>query len=101
VKTRILLGALVAGLAVLLALQLRRSSPARHVEGLSYAVACLNCKTNYTMTTSEMNAMIARGDVVSPPEEVRRFKCRGCGELQATLDLSGYLDLIKQKEAAP
>lgn len=100
-KARVLLGASLAGLAVLLALRLWSASPARHVKDLPYRVLCMNCKTNYTMTTSEMNGMIARGDVVSPPEEVRRFKCRGCGELRVTLDLSTYLDLIEPKKVAP
>lgn len=91
----------VLAAAGLLVLQWRRQSPACHVGGLAYGVRCLSCQTNYTLTTTQMNDLIDRGDVVSPPEEIRRFKCRGCGKMQVTLDLTTYNRLSGQKEAAP
>ena len=94
----------VAALAVLtavLALRLRSTSPARQVGNVAHAIRCVNCNTNYTMTMSDMNEMIDRGEVMSPPEQVRRFKCRGCGKLEATLDLSTYEHLRTLPEEKP
>ena len=45
--------------------------------------------------------LAARGDAISPPEQVRRFKCRGCGKIEATLDLSTYERLRALKEEKP
>ncbi|MFO1491799.1 MAG: hypothetical protein U1F77_17020 [Kiritimatiellia bacterium] len=91
----------VLATAGLLVFQWRLQSPARHVGDIAHGVRCLSCQTNYTLTTDQMNDLIDRGDAVSPPEQVRRFKCRGCGKMEATLDLSTYFNLRDGTEKAP
>lgn len=93
--------AALAVLAAVLVMQLRRLSPAPPVGHVAHAIRCGNCNTNYTMTTSDMNRMVDRGEVLSPPEQVRRFKCRGCGKLEATLDLSTYEHLRTLESEKP
>ena len=87
--------------AGLLVFQMRRMSPAGQVGEVAHGIRCGSCNTNYTMTTAEMNRMISRGEVVSPPEQLRRFKCAGCGKLEATLDFSAYEHLRSLKEEQP
>ena len=91
----------VLAAAGLLVFQWRRQSPARHVGDIACGIRCGSCNTNYTMTTSDMNRMVDRGEVLSPPEQVRRFKCRGCGKLEATLDLSTYEHLRTLESEKP
>lgn len=91
----------VLAAAGLLVFQLRRQSPARQVRDVAYGIRCQSCQTNYTLTSAQMNDLIDRGDAISPPEQVRRFKCRGCGKIEATLDLSTYERLRALKEEKP
>lgn len=76
--------------ALLLALRLRNPSPEGNVKGVAYDMQCRNCAARSRLTTDDMNRMISRGEVVSPPEEVRRFKCGGCGKLELVFDNTGY-----------
>lgn len=80
----------VLAAAGLLVFQFRNASPARHVGDIAYEMQCRNCSARSSLTTTEMNRMIARGEAVSPPEEVRRFKCGGCGKLELVFDNSAY-----------
>ena len=80
----------VTAVALLLVMRLRNPSPERHVEDVAYEMKCRNCAARSSLTTADMNRMIAKGDVVSPPEEVRRFKCGGCGKLELVFDNTGY-----------
>jgi hypothetical protein len=68
----------------------RKADPARHVQDISYPVVCLKCGEKYVLKTREMNDMIDRGEVESPPEQMRRFKCRKCGEKSVILDEAPY-----------
>ena len=80
----------VMTVALLLMLRLRNPSAESHVEGVAYAMQCRGCAARSSLTTAEMNRMIARGEAASPPEEVRRFKCGGCGKLELVFDNTGY-----------
>lgn len=84
----VVLGAMIA--ALLLVLRHGDPSPERQVEGVAYAMQCRNCAARSSLTTAEMNRMIAMGEAESPPEEVRRFKCGGCGKLELVFDNTGY-----------
>ena len=84
----VVLGAMIA--ALLLVLRHGDPSPERQVEGVAYAMQCRNCAARSSLTTADMNRMIAKGDVVSPPGEARRFKCGGCGKLELDFDNTEY-----------
>lgn len=75
----------------------RKGDPARHVQNLSYPVRCLHCGNKGVLTIAAMNAMVRRGDVVSPPEQMRRFKCASCGETQVVLDAGGRNETVLTK----
>ena len=66
-------------------LRLMRNDPARAVAHIGYETICLNCRHPGIATTEELNRMVKRGDAVSPPEQMRRFKCSNCGEIQVVL----------------
>lgn len=79
----------VAVAAGLLVWNTRKGNPERHVQEVSYPIRCLNCKATGSLTIAEMNRMVAAGDVESPPEQMRRFKCASCSERAVVLDAGG------------
>ena len=84
----VVLGAMTV--ALLLLLRLRNPSPEGYVEDVAYDMKCRNCAAKSSLTTADMNRMIAAGEAVSPPEEARRFKCGGCGKLELVFDNTEY-----------
>lgn len=91
----------VMTVALLLLPRLRNPSPENHVEGVAYDMQCRGCAAWSSLTTTEMNRMIARGEEVSPPGEVRRFKCGGCGKMELTLAPPDYEGAAGPKELEP
>ena len=87
------------GLAAFVLLQWRRVDPARHLQEVRYPVRCLSCKASGVLGTAEMNTMIARGEVISPPQQMRRFLCRACGQTNLVLDQGRYYELLTNRPA--
>jgi hypothetical protein len=76
----------------------RELDPAGHVGGMKFSMMCLECKKPCVLTADEMNGMVKRGECLSPPNEVRRFKCPFCGKLSVVPDTGIINELSKPKQ---